>query len=243
MSDSEEDIDTDEEDTDKTEESENDSSDDDEEDNDEEEDSDDDDDDDDDSDDDESNDDSEDDDDDQEEDEDEKSTERSSKKSKKDENESDKPSVSSVLAQAGTTITGTGIKINDIKNTIVEIVEVGGSPTTSGSTEAGESTFMHVRIRAASAPQHAVDIKIDEKHGCSITLASASESTASQTTYSSPSSFSSSPSSSPTFTRPAGPPPFQFDRSRGLSAQMAELLHTQLPQMPQPLRYPGYFSG
>ena len=91
---------------------------------------------------------------------------------------------------------------------------------------------MHLRVRSVKAPQHAVDIKIDEKQGCTITLAGAPAAT------SAPPTALPAP---PTFQHGAAPPPFQLDHSRALSAQMAELLHVPAPTVPQPLNFGSHY--
>ncbi|KAK2962646.1 hypothetical protein BLNAU_2479 [Blattamonas nauphoetae] len=117
------------------------------------------------------------------------------------------------LAMTGTTISANGVHVKDISKTVVEIVEVGNTGSTG-------TTAMHLRIKSVDNPQCVVDVKIDESNGCTIQLGPSSDDGG---------LFSSQPQGGLDdlqFTRPPPPRSFQFDRSKNLSAQMAELLHS-----------------
>ncbi|KAA6381416.1 MAG: hypothetical protein EZS28_023057 [Streblomastix strix] len=161
-------------------------------------------------------------------------------------------SIKSVFDKSGTTISGTGIHIRDIQNTIVEILDVGAEK----SSENGG--FVKVRLRNKNSLQNAVDVTIDERNGCTIAFAPhGTPITIPQATIST-SGLQTSPYYPPQPYFPIqqqqqlqqqqyipAPGSFQFNRAKNLSAKMAELLHSQPPpQQPEPLpfRMPGYFQ-
>jgi hypothetical protein len=141
----------------------------------------------------------------------------------------------------GVTISKNGIHINDLKNTCVEIVDVGMEKSS-------------LIIKNIENPKNLLYVEINEKNGCTINFKTPLSSTVSNPPFisqqfNSPSSSPINPYTSPSlpiveipspqppisytspstelkFTRPSPPSSFQFDKSRNISTQMAELLHT-----------------